>query len=167
MKLNLGARTTKIPGFKNVDIKKMPGVDIVADLSMLPIRDNSADEIYASHCLEHFSHTKTLDVLKEWHRVLKVGGKISIAVPDFDQAIKVYNKIGFMSDFIKNLLWGDQIYREAYHYTCFTYKTLLSLLSEAGFRKIKKIEKMPYGLMDCSTLNMNGLCLSLNMEAEK
>jgi predicted SAM-dependent methyltransferase len=167
MKLNLGARTTKIPGFKNVDIKKMPGVDIVADLSMLPVKDNSVEEIYASHCLEHFSHTMTLDVLKEWHRVLKVGGKISIAVPDFDKIIQVYKETGFMSDFIRNFLWGDQIYREAYHYTCFTYNTLLSLLAESGFTKIKRIAKMPYGLMDCSTLSIRGLCLSLNMEAEK
>ena len=33
--------------------------------------DGVADEIRASHVLEHFSHTITLDVLREWARVLK------------------------------------------------------------------------------------------------
>jgi predicted SAM-dependent methyltransferase len=167
MKLNLGARTTKIPGFKNVDIKKMPGVDIVADISMLPLRDNTVDEIYASHCLEHFSHTMTVDVLKEWYRVLKKAGKLELAVPNFDQAIKVYLTTGMLTDWLRNFLWGDQIYREAYHYTCFTKPTLMECLSEAGFTKMKAIESMPYGLMDCSTLSINGIPLSLNMEAIK
>jgi len=167
MKLNLGARTTKIPGFKNVDIKKMPGVDIVADISMLPLRDNSVSEIYASHCLEHFSHTKTLDVLKEWNRVLEKDGIIHIAVPDFDTIVKLYKETGFMTEWIKNCLWGDQIYREAYHYVCFTYSTLLNMMSDAGFKNIKKIEDMPYGIRDCSKLIVGGMKISLNMEASK
>jgi len=167
MKLNLGARTTKIPGFKNADIKKMPGVDIVADISMLPLRDNTVEEIYASHCLEHFSHTRTLDVLKEWYRVLSQGSKIYIAVPDFDRAVEIYRQNGFMSDWIRNFLWGDQQYREAYHYTGFTYSLLLNLMSEAGFKNIRKLETMPYGLRDCSTLLVGNIKTSLNMEAEK
>jgi predicted SAM-dependent methyltransferase len=134
---------------------------------MLPLRDETVDEIYASHCLEHFSHTQTLDVLKEWNRVLTKGGKIYIAVPDFEKALEVYKKIGFMTDFFRNFLWGDQEYREAFHYTCFTYATILNYLSEAGFKNINKISNMPYDLNDCSTLKFKEIKMSLNMEAIK
>src|SRR3972149_4441120 len=43
--------------------------------------DESVDALYASHLLEHLSFTETLNVLKEWRRVLKPGGKLTINVP--------------------------------------------------------------------------------------
>lgn len=48
------------------------------------IVDDSVDEIRASHILEHFSFPDVDKVLTEWLRVLKPGGQIKIAVPDYD-----------------------------------------------------------------------------------
>jgi len=167
LKLNIGGRDTKIDGFLCVDVH--PEADIKCDLSKLDgIDDGSVEEIYASHCLEHFSHTNTLGVLREWHRVLKPGGKMYVGVPDFDAAVTVYKKIG-LSDFIRNLLWGDQGYGEAYHYTSFTFPTLAGACASVGFSDVKRIKEMPYGLLDCSTLqdNIMNIPLSLNIEARK
>lgn len=167
MKLNLGGRDKPIPGFLTVDLYEGPGVDFRADIGLLAgVDDGSVEEIYASHCLEHFSHTKTEQVLKNWRRVLKKGGKAFIAVPDFDAMIKLYLKFG-MNDFIRNMLYGDQGYDLAYHYTAFTFPTLAAELVKAGFEDIKRIKDMPYGLNDCSS-NLDTWTkqpISLNIEA--
>lgn len=148
LRLNLGGRGTHIEGFKTVDLE--PGSDIEADVSELSkIEDQSVQEIYASHILEHFSHLKTVDVLKEWRRVLKKGAKAYISVPDFDAMVKLYLMEG-MNDFVRNMLYGDQIYGRAYHYTAFTFATLAYCCSLAGFSDVKRILRMPYDVKDCS-----------------
>lgn len=58
------------------------GADIVADLNCkLPIRDNSVDLVYSSHCIEHLKN-KT-EVFWEIHRILVPGGIAVIRVPHF------------------------------------------------------------------------------------
>lgn len=170
MKLNLGSRTTDIEGFKNVDCYGGDNVDFACDLGSLTFaKDGKVDEIYASHCLEHFPHTKTLDVLKEWNRVLKKGGKLYVAVPDWEAILKVYRTTGLLSDWIVNMLYGDQIYDKAFHYTVFNYPRLMNILYEAGFERVNKIKEMPYGIRDCSKQisNVTNEPISLNVEAVK
>ena len=167
LKLNLGGRNTTIPGFKVVDIYNGANVDINADISNLNmIEAASVDEIYASHCLEHFSHNATLSVLKEWRRIMRPGGKCYIGVPDFDTLVKLYLKRG-LNQFLIDLGWGGQEYAEAYHYTPFDWPRLSRLLIDAGFTDVKKIGPMPYGLKDCSALvdTIYELPTSLNVEA--
>lgn len=89
MKLNIGARNSRIKGFKNLDVQPGKNIDYICDAEVLSqFKDGSIEEIYASHILEHFYHTKTEKVLKEWCRVLKVGGKLYLSVPDWDKIIE-------------------------------------------------------------------------------
>src|SRR6266404_5313598 len=126
IRLNLGGRDTQIPGFKTVDLKPGSHFDYQSDISDLSMfEDGTVSEVYASHCLEHFGHQRTQYVLEEWHRVLKRGGKCYISVPDFDVAVKLYLQWG-MTDYIRNLLWGDQGYDLAYHYAPFTFPVLMN-----------------------------------------
>lgn len=48
--------------------------------SFLPFREGVLDYCYSSHCLEDAIDTS--GVLKEWVRVLKVGGKLVLFLPD-------------------------------------------------------------------------------------
>lgn len=165
IRLNLGGRGTFIPGFKTVDLKE--GSEIQSDVSKLDMfLDGSVSEVYASHILEHFSHWRTVPVLKEWRRVLKKGAKLYVAVPDFDAVVKLYLKEGF-NIFLNRLLWGDQEYDLAFHYTGFTYPFLSSLLIKAGFEDVKRIKDMPHSIKDCSRLRDTHYHspLSLNVEA--
>lgn len=88
IKLNLGSGTTRYEGWKNVDFDRKCKPDYVANVKKLPFKDNSIDEIFASHILEHT--TIQDDVLKEWERVLKPNGRITIAVPDLFQLLAEY-----------------------------------------------------------------------------
>lgn len=45
----------------------------------LPFDDGTVDAVYSSHCLEHIPDYK--QALSDWHRVLKVGGYLIVAVP--------------------------------------------------------------------------------------
>lgn len=167
IRLLLGGRTTRISGFTNIDLFDGPDVDIRTDASDLSMfKDGDVQEIYASHILEHFSHLKTVDVLKEWRRVLKRGGKAYIAVPDFDAMIKTYLKHG-LTDWVRNMLYGDQIYPLAFHYAPFTFASLAKAIHTAGFSDVRRCLMLPYGLPDCSTLinTETKELVSLNVEA--
>lgn len=50
--------------------------------------DNSIEEIYACHLLEHFQRSYVDDVLKEWRRVLVQDGILRIAVPNFEAIVE-------------------------------------------------------------------------------
>jgi SAM-dependent methyltransferase len=83
LRLNLGCGNHRRPGFYGLDHLDLPAADIVADLNqpldLLP--DNSVDEIYTRHTLEHV--TEFLPLMQELHRVTRPGGRIEISVPHF------------------------------------------------------------------------------------
>lgn len=83
MRLNLGCGDMKLPGWHNVDLRH---ADECVNLAFFPWPwpDNSADEILASHILEHLERRIGLEFLRECHRLLKPGGVLRIAVPDMD-----------------------------------------------------------------------------------
>lgn len=170
VKLNLGSRNRAIPGFLGMDCDKHEGVDIVGDISDLSrFADGSVSEIYASHVYEHFPHTKAAAVLQEWFRVLAPGGRLYIAVPDFERALELYQAAG-MNKWIVQFLWGDQEYATAFHYNGFDNARLSAMLKEAGFSDSFRVEQFPIGdEHDCSNLasTIDFESVSLNMIATK
>jgi len=81
VKINIGCGSDILEGWINCDLMPGPGVDKVFDLTDgIPMPDNSADYILASHVLEHI-HLWHLKPMSEIHRVLKPGGIAEIRVP--------------------------------------------------------------------------------------
>ena len=81
MRYNFGCGDKKIDGFVNVDICGEP--DIRYDLSCYPwpFENDSADEVYSEHFLEHvIDYEKTI---LEMYRILKPGGLLHFKVPHF------------------------------------------------------------------------------------
>jgi len=86
MKIELGCSCNKTSGYLGVDMEKLPGVDVVHDLETFPypFDDNSADEILASHILEHLRNWR--EAIAEANRILKPKGLLIIKVPHFSCA---------------------------------------------------------------------------------
>lgn len=70
---NPSARTV-LPNAIGIDIG-YPGYDGLT----LPFADGSVDTVFSSHCLEHILFDQA--VIRDWHRVLRVGGYIVCVVP--------------------------------------------------------------------------------------
>jgi SAM-dependent methyltransferase len=83
LRLNLGSGMRPRLGFYNVDQLALPGVDILADLNepLSALPDNSVNEIYCRHMLEHVS--RFMELLSELHRIMRPDGRIEIIVPHF------------------------------------------------------------------------------------
>jgi hypothetical protein len=86
-KLDLGCGPNKREGFIGVDRREFPGVDRIVDLTTTPWPwpDNSVEEVYCSHFLEHLDHNahnpQRVRFMNELYRVMKVGGKATIITP--------------------------------------------------------------------------------------
>lgn len=72
-----GAHKT-VPRAVGVDV--MPGTDHQCSLDNLPFGDETVDVIISRHSLEHV--LDPIMALREWHRVLKPGGRVVIVLPD-------------------------------------------------------------------------------------
>ena len=180
--LNLGCWHREIPGWIHVDLCDMPHIDFktnINDLSMF--EDNSVDLIYSSHSFEYFDVKEAPDVLKEWFRVLKPGGVLRLAVPDFDSLINLYTLTGDINKILGPLFGRMEIETKSsktmlFHKTTYTLKSLKELLESNGFVNIHRYDwketihndyddhsQAYYPHMD----KEKGLLLSLNVEATK
>jgi predicted SAM-dependent methyltransferase len=62
--------------------------DYRCDIRNLPVEDKSFDVVHSRHVLEHFGRADVMKVLKEWTRILRVGGEFRISVPNLSCAMK-------------------------------------------------------------------------------
>lgn len=82
-KLNLGSGQDIMKGYINLDYYKLPGVDVVHNINNYPwpFKDNSFEEIFCSHTLEHVDDL--IKTMKEIRRICKPNAKVIIRVPHF------------------------------------------------------------------------------------
>lgn len=89
MKLHIGCGGTRLPGFVNIDVNPDCQVDVVMDLPKDSLTrqfgENSVDEIYSCHALEHMSPFIPL-VIDMW-TASKPGAIWTICVPHRDYDI--------------------------------------------------------------------------------
>lgn len=139
MKLHLGCGPRYIPGFVHVDAQPAPHVDIVGPVESLPMDDASVSLIYASHVLEHFGRYAYQAVLKEWFRVLKPGGILRLAVPDFAACAAIYYENGLENGLsgLVGLIIGGQRNEHDYHKMIFDEVFLRNDLLKIGFREVR------------------------------
>ena len=157
------------PPFENLDGRNLPGVDYIGSVFPLPFEDNIFDLVYSSHVLEHFYRKDTLDVLKEWVRVLKNDGILRISVPSFENIIKIYQLCGNIEN-VTGPLMGGQTYETNFHYNVFDEKYLKKLMEEAGLIAVhtwdyRRTSHSNY--FDFSQAITYEIPISLNLEGRK
>jgi predicted SAM-dependent methyltransferase len=81
--LDVACGDHKTPGAIGLDIRPLPGVDLVHDMTVhpWPLPDACAYRVLCSHILEHIPPDKILGVMAEMHRLLKPHGQLLIAMP--------------------------------------------------------------------------------------
>lgn len=188
--LNLGCFNKIFPKpFINVDIRNDTLADVFCDVKTLECFENeSVDLIYASHLFEHFDKQESQLALTNWNRVLKNGGLLRLAVPDFEAIIEYYQETKNLSS-LQSFLYGSQKHEYDYHYICYDFALLKSTLEKNGFVNVARYDwqtvwphnyiddysqsylpdgckKYIYGT-DKREVNLGGKLMSLNIECLK
>lgn len=135
MKLNLGCGKKKIDGFVNCDIDKSMNPDKIIDLSKkLPFKDNTIDEVFTSHTLEHIPKNVLVNTtLPEIWRVCKNGAILKIIVPFMDSQNVLNHVTRFNRDTFNN--WCKEKYN--YSNDSFPFNFSFELIEfEYGVSKI-------------------------------
>ena len=157
IRLNLGCGERLLPGYVNWDRKTGQ------EAYPLPLPAGSVDEVRASHILEHFPQGQTADVLREWVRVLKPGGVLRIAVPDFDWIVNEYQASKSQENGshypLMGFLFGGQVDDDDYHFNCFDYGGLALAFETFG---LTDIGRWVSDAADCAALPV-----SLNIQGTK
>jgi len=176
MKLHIGCGKKYLDGYKHLDVINFDHIDFVCDTRKLTmIEDTSVSEIYACHILEHVERNEVVDVLREWSRVLKVGGVVRIAVPNFEAVVAEYIENKDLQRF-QGLLYGGQTYDYNFHHVAFDFSVIKAYLIEAGFSEVSHYDWrdfLPDGYDDYSRSYLphmdfeNGRSMSLNVVAKK
>jgi predicted SAM-dependent methyltransferase len=160
IRLNLGAGDEKyhLPGYRNIDRKN--GGEIY------PVSNNgdvyapgTVDEIRCSHAIEHMPYRDGPKAIRHWVSLLKHGGKLRIATPDFDKIVKAIgdgNPDGWP---MQGYIYGAQTDANDFHQAGYNEAWLTRLMSEAGLTDIKRWES---DIQDCAALPV-----SLNLEGTK
>ena len=169
MKINIGGEIKK-DGWKNLNVQKKPNVDIVGNINDLSqFEDESIDEIYASHVIEHVDQKTIKNTFKGIFRILKKDGKFYISVPDMDVLCHFFvsplanKKIKFHT---MRMIFGGQVDDYDYHYFGWNYEFMSDYLRDAGFLKVNKVGS--FGLFnDTSDYKPYGFPISLNVIAFK
>ena len=184
IRLHLGCGHRPLPNFINIDQDPLDHVDHVLDIKDLSIfEDNSVDEIYCCGVIIYFDRFQVKDVLKEWRRVLKTGGKLRISIADFEKMVQVYLNSGKVleSRGILGPLFGrwkiteDGESKMIYQTTTYDFKSLEKVLLDCDFSSVERYDWrdfLPEGFDDYSRayiphMDETGLHLSLNVVCEK
>ena len=170
MKLHIGGEETK-EGWKILNIQKKNGVDFIGDITDLSqFKENSIDEIYASHVVEHVDQNNIKKTLSGVYRVLDNDGKFYVSVPDMDilcqmfLAKKLTSKVRFH---IMRMMFGGQTDKYDYHYFGWNFGFLKDYLQEAGFKKIEKVKSFSLFKDTSDFAPYNEIPISLNVVSQK
>jgi len=148
IRLHLGCGNRKRKGWVNIDIDDKVNPDIVADAKDLNMfEDEAVDEIDCCHLFEHLSYSDAITALKEWHRVLRNGGKLSLELPNLDRCAEIICK-GEGDEAQKYAIIGiygqipgdtNNVKISQIHKYGWTPKTLGAELKKLGFSEVKEV----------------------------
>jgi hypothetical protein len=147
IKFNMGCGRDRLPGYLGVDMHS-DTADIKQDIMKLDLPEQCADEILASHVIEHIPQHRASKVLEKWLATLKDGGMLVLETPDLAGLCKDYlEQDGADQQMTAMCIYGahvDRITPETQekgalspHLWGYTPKSLADLCTAVGFKDIK------------------------------
>lgn len=161
LKLHIGCGSQHLDGYVNIDGVKTNATDFVCDVRRLPYPNESAELIESYHVLEHFpvclmasvdsaygeKYGLLIDILKDWQRVLRPGGKLIMELPDFDKMVEEYLKAddGKKEELLAYIYGGFRFGNEydLHRWGPNTYR-LTYMLEKAGFADFEFMKATDY-----------------------
>ena len=169
MKLHIGGEEKK-EGWKILNIQQKENVDFIGDITDLSqFENNSIDEIYASHVVEHVRQQDVSKMFLGIYRVLKENGKFYISVPDMDLLCKIFidPKAPYKVKYhVMRMMFGGQIDDFDFHYFGWNIQFMTDFLQKAGFKNIERVKSFSL-FNDTSDYAPYGPPISLNVIAQK
>jgi len=174
--LHLGCGKAYLPGWTNVDIFSTVKADAYHDVTALPFERESFDLLYCSHLLEHVHRHMVLATLNHWVGLIRPGGILRLAVPNFSAICEYYRITGGRIADVMGLLYGGQNCHLNRHTITFDRRSLEEYMTNAGLKDIRTwdwraTEHAAYDDYSQSYLphmdKERGMLMSLNLEATK
>lgn len=137
-----------------LDISHSVRPDIVASMTdMSAVATGSVDAIWNSHALEHMQAHEVPVALKEFHRVLRSGGHVTLRTPDLQKIAELILSAGpTAAAYVSpagpvtplDMLYGHGALiargrTDMQHKTAFTQDSLVQLLKAADFSNINAL----------------------------
>lgn len=136
IKIQFCCGSNLLPGWHNHDAD----MDIAKSLRF---EDDCASHVFCEHGIEHLTHQQGWNFLDECHRILATGGRIRIAIPDFELIwsvvvqdrgnayIKAASPEGTMQGALKAVVFNHG------HKSVWTGIMLYIMLQCVGFQQVK------------------------------
>jgi SAM-dependent methyltransferase len=138
LRLNVGCGHIVKSDYINVDMRELPGIDVVAEAGALPFEPGTVDEIFSAHLVEHFPQEEMRRrLLPYWYRLLRPGGLLRAVTPDGEAMLAGLTQGSCSFEDFRMVVFGGQDYEGDFHYNLFTPESLSRLVEEAGFGTVR------------------------------
>ena len=109
IRLDVGCGGAKQEGFVGMDMRDLPGVDIVHNLECypFPLPDECCLMIVGSHIYEHIKPWLSIDFMNELWRIMKPGGQLALSMP-----------YGVSAGFLQDPTHINAANENTFHYFC-------------------------------------------------
>ena len=154
IKLNLGSGisgaaalniiTLDHTGWKHIDICSAYNPTECYDISQgIKEDNNSVKEIWMGDFFEHLLRLQAIFVARECYRVLQIGGKVNVCVPNIEEAMRRF--LASDGEQYGDLIWGQQdeingknCIPDCHKYG-YTESSLIKLFKSVGFNDVKRV----------------------------
>jgi predicted SAM-dependent methyltransferase len=137
LRLHIGSGNVRLPGWTNVDAQRLPGVDVVADVTR-GLDFAAAGAVFSEHFLEHLAIDDALRFLLEVHRVLADGGWVRLTTPNLDWVwLTHYRLEGEAAEKREAALAINRAFRGWRHQFLWNREMLAEALAACGFEEVR------------------------------
>jgi predicted SAM-dependent methyltransferase len=153
-KLQIASGPNVLPGWLNTDLNPTKEIMFLDAGKRLPFGDCTFDYMFTEHFIEHLKYRAGVQLVQEFYRILKPGGRLRISTPDLHFLIELYdeNKTELQKRYIK---WQVDKYSDTKVYTdtfvinnfvrgdhkfIYDYETLKNLLNKCRFVDVERYE---------------------------
>ena len=154
MRINVGCGKKFEPEYYNIDLYEELIADKLMSAINLDFKDNSCEEVKAIQIIEHLSFFEAIYALNEFFRVLQLGGKLILEIPDLMKACQVFlNSNNDQKKVVLGWIYGVPD-KGLQHKFCFPDYLLTELLENIGFINIRtakftNLEAIPILRFEC------------------